>query len=53
MKRNGVTKNISDLFKSINCKGFVRVFYKVLWWIEDIFVFGFRKRGVWGDLGLC
>lgn len=36
----------SHLLLAINCKYFLRVFYKVLWLVcENIFVFGFRKVG--------
>jgi hypothetical protein len=35
----------SHLLLSINCRGFIRVFYKLCLRLEDIFVFRFQKVG--------
>ena len=45
LKKSESHASPSHLLPSINCRGFVRVFYEVMWWIEDIFVFIFRKVG--------
>ena len=46
MKRNGETKNVSDLLLLINCKHSIWVVYKVVdQSFVFLYVFRFRKRG--------